>query len=149
MSYMSLPEFLRYVGTLSGVNMAVNFISSFLADWWPWYNSLPEKPKRLVMMVLSFALPVLGTIGLYLLGEVELNTDSVWAAVTAAFLAAFAGYFSSQAAHTRSLRGKPLQFPGELVPLTERVYDFADKNVPPGAVLKEVADGGKKWIVLE
>lgn len=146
---MSLPEFLQYIGTLAGVNVAVNFISSFLADWWPWYQALAEKPKRLVMMVLSFILPVLGTVGLYLLGELELNTDTVWAGLTAAFMASFAGYFSSQVAHTRSLRGKPFQFPGELIPLKEKVYDFADRNVPPGAVLKEVADGGKKWIVLE
>ncbi len=95
---MTFVEFLNYVGTSAGINAAVGFVISFLAEWWPSFEALEPKAKRLVMMVLCFVIPLAALLARVALGEM-LTVDSVWACV----LAGFSAFFGSQAAHVREL----------------------------------------------
>ena len=77
------------------------FILSFVVEWWPAYESMSSRAKRLVMMALCFVIPLVSLVGLILLGEVSLTADAVWLALVAGFSA----FFGSQAADVRNQRG--------------------------------------------
>lgn len=99
---MNLVEFLRYAMTSAGINAAVGFVLSFLAEWWPGYTELPPRAKRVIMMALCFVIPLGAALGLWLVAGDPLTVDTLWAAV----LAGFAAFFGSQAAHARVLATK-------------------------------------------
>ncbi len=96
---MTLVEFLRYAMTSAGVNAAVGFVLSFLAEWWPGYAALPPLTKRLAMMALCFVVPLGAAVGLWLIAGDPLTVETLWAAMQAGF----AAFFGSQAAHARVL----------------------------------------------
>lgn len=96
---MSLVEFLKYAGTAAGINVVIGYALSFVAEWWPGYESLGAKSKRLIMMALCLVIPLLSLAGLVLFAGEPLTVDAVWSCL----LAAFAAFFGSQAAHLRKL----------------------------------------------
>lgn len=103
---MSLVEFLEYAGTAAGINVVIGYLLSFVAEWWPGYEGLGAKAKRLIMMALCFVVPLLSLAGLEILRVAQndasipgLTVDAVWSCL----LAAFAAFFGSQAAHLRKL----------------------------------------------
>lgn len=91
---MSWTEFLVWAATQEGVNIVVGFILSFAAEWVEPFNRLGPRAQRLVMMVLSFVVPVGAMV---LLGHVD--REAVWQALSAGF----AAFFGSQGAHVRKL----------------------------------------------
>jgi len=100
---MNIVEFFLYAGTLPGINFILGFILSFLLDWWPKYGELTSKSKRLIAMGLSFVIPVTSVVGLYLLGEIAIDVNTIWYALFTGFTA----YFGSQTSHLRDLKTKP------------------------------------------
>lgn len=115
---MSLVEFLRYAGTAAGINVVVGYALSFLAEWWPGYEEVGPRGKRLIMMGLCFVIPGLSFVGLLALGEIGgPGGPGVAEALWSCLLAGFAAFFGSQAAHLRSLavdRGGPAELSGDL-----------------------------------
>lgn len=99
---MELTEFLRYAMTSAGINAAVGFALSFLAEWWPGYAELSPRAKRVVMMALCFVIPLGAAGGLWLIAGEPLTVETLWAAV----LAGFSAFFGSQVAHARALATK-------------------------------------------
>lgn len=96
---MSLVEFLRYAGTAVGINVIIGFLLSFVVEWFPEYEKLAPRWKRLVAMFLSFVIPVVSVLGLWLVGEVAVTFDVMWIALSAGF----AAFFGSQLSHARTL----------------------------------------------
>ena len=96
---VKLVEFLQYAGTSVGINAIVGFVLSFVVEWFPNYEALSSKWKRVAMMGLCFTVPVLAFVGLVVLGEQTLGAEAVWMALSAGF----AAFFGSQAAQTRQL----------------------------------------------
>ena len=97
---MTLVEFLRYAGTAVGINAIVGFALSFVVEWFPEYEALSSKWKRVTMMGLCFVVPVVSLVGLVVLGEQALTAEAAWLALSAGF----AAFFGSQAAQTRQLQ---------------------------------------------
>jgi len=85
-----------------GVNSAVGFLLSFLVEYWPKYNDLAAKWKRLVFIALSFSVPLLFTALAVATGEFGTWLDwatTWWPAIVAGAASAFAGTL----AHARKL----------------------------------------------
>ena len=101
---MTLVAFLQYAGTGLGINAIVGFILSFVVEWFPEYDGLSSRAKRLVMILLCFIVPVAALVGLVLLGDVGLSVDAVWVALSAGFSA----FFGSQVAQVRQLDVKKM-----------------------------------------
>ena len=97
---MDVVQFLKYAGSAVGINMIIGFLLSFVVEWFPEYDGLAPRWKRLVVIVLSFVIPVCSAFALWLMGEVELSYNVVWLALSAGF----AAFFGSQVAHARNLR---------------------------------------------
>ena len=135
---MTLVEFLRYAGTNAGISLVVGFVLSFVAEWVPSYEALAPKPKRLVMMGLCFAIPILALIGLWLLAGEAMTIDLVWMGLSAGF----AAFFGTQASHTRKLSSQI----APLSPLTETIYPYGGDGVPAGALLQSDGKGGQDWV---
>ena len=108
---MDLVQFLKYAGSAVGINVIVGFLLSFVVEWFPKYEGLAPRWKRLVVVVLSFVIPVSSAVVLWLMGEVELSYNVVWLALSAGF----AAFFGSQVGHARELSvevkpGDPMSF---------------------------------------
>ena len=73
---MKLVEFLQYAGTAVGINAIVGFVLSFVVEWFPEYEELGSKWKRVAMMGLCFVIPVVSLALLVLLGEQALNAGN-------------------------------------------------------------------------
>lgn len=101
---MSLTEFLTYAAG-PGINAIVGFVLSFAVEWYPDFETLDPRWKRLVTMILSFAIPVLATLGLWLISGLP-PTEELLAGLWNALQSGFLAFFASQAAHIRTL--KPL-----------------------------------------
>jgi hypothetical protein len=85
---MSENEFYAYLLTLAGINAAILFILSFVADAWDGFVLLAPKTKRFIVMGLSFLIPVGATLAMG-----NYSRESVFAALFAGFVA----YYGSQA----------------------------------------------------
>jgi len=96
---MSLVEFLKYAGTAAGINVIIGFLLSFVLEWFPEYETLASRWKRIIAMGMSFVIPVLSILGLWLTGNVALTLDVVWLGLSAGF----AAFFGSQMGHAREL----------------------------------------------
>lgn len=108
---MGMTEFLEYAGTAVGINVIIGFLLSFVVEWFPKYEGLAPRWKRLIVVVLSFVIPVTSALVLWLTGEVELSYNVVWLALSAGF----AAFFGSQVGHARELSvevkpGDPMSF---------------------------------------
>lgn len=102
---MNLVQFLEYAGTAVGINVVIGFLLSFVVEWFPRYEGLAPRWKRLVVAVLSFVIPVVSVVALWVMGEVQLSYNVVWVALSAGF----AAFFGSQVAHGRNLRARPVE----------------------------------------
>lgn len=91
---MDLTQFLQSLQTSAGINLAVGFVLSFVAEWIPGFDGASPALKRALMMVLCFVIPVVSTLmlGCY-------SQDCIWLAVVAGGSA----FFGSQVAHVRKL----------------------------------------------
>jgi len=102
---MTWPEFLGWLMG-AGLNTAVGFVLSFLADYVPWYNKLEPKWSRLVFILSCFVIPIGATVAAIATGAIDgawLDWAGVWwPAIMAGGMAAFAG----TVAHTRLLTSK-------------------------------------------
>jgi hypothetical protein len=74
-------------------------VLSFVVEWFPAYTGLPSRAKRLVMLGLCLAVPVVSLAGLVLIGVSSFNQDTGWSAV----LAGFTAFLGSQVAQARQL----------------------------------------------
>ena len=118
---MSLVEFLRYAGTAVGINVIIGFLLSFVVEWFPEYEKLASRWKRLVAMGLSFVIPVGSVVILWLVGELPLSLDVVWVALSAGF----AAFFGSQLSHARTLGAKRGRSIDQAVADDQRMYEMA------------------------
>ena len=96
---MTMVEFLRYACTALGINVIIGFLLSFVVEWFPEYEELASRWKRLVVMGLSFVIPVVSVVVLWLTGSQALTSSVVWLALSAGF----AAFFGSQVSHAREL----------------------------------------------
>ena len=118
---MSLVEFLRYAGTAVGINVIIGFLLSFVVEWFPEYEKLAPRWKRLVAMFLSFVIPVVSVLGLWLVGEVAVTFDVMWIALSAGF----AAFFGSQLSHARTLSSVPRLSVDQAISDDQRMYEMA------------------------
>jgi hypothetical protein len=95
---MTLTQFLQYASG-PGVNAVVGFVLAFLLELVPGFDGVAPRQKRLLTMGLSFVVPIAATVGLY---GLTANTDQVWAALVAGFVA----FFGSQGGHAVLMGGK-------------------------------------------
>lgn len=95
---MTFTDFLMYLQG-NGVNAAVGFLLSWVVEWWPEFEGLEAKAKRLVMMALCLVVPLLAAGVSMAMGYQPLSLESFWQAAMSGFLA----FMASQAAHTRKL----------------------------------------------
>ena len=103
---MSLTNFLTYAAG-PGINAIVGFILSFILEWLPGFTGASPRAKRLITMLLCFAVPTLATVGLCSLAG-SVTVEDMWRALSAGF----AAFFLSQAAHTRELTATTWPPPG-------------------------------------
>lgn len=99
---MEWGEFLRAMAG-PGANAAVGFLLSFTTDYWPGYEVMEAKYKRLIFISISFVIPVLATIAAIATGEFGQWADwqtTWWPAIVAGATSAFSGTL----AHTRKLQ---------------------------------------------
>ncbi|MDD5059443.1 MAG: hypothetical protein PHQ60_16420 [Sideroxydans sp.] len=103
---MSWLEFLLWLLTHEGINAALGVVLSFVFDWYPDFDSLHPRVKRLAMAGLCLFIPLLGATLLWLGGYRALSwEDLYWPAVRAGGLA----FLGNQLAHVRDLKRKPLE----------------------------------------
>jgi hypothetical protein len=97
---MSWTEFLSYLRG-PGVAAVVGVLLSYIVEFWPQYQSLESRYKRLVIAGLCFVVPVVATAlscasGMTVWGDWP---DTWWPALVAGFVA----FSSNQFAHMRKL----------------------------------------------
>jgi hypothetical protein len=97
---MSWYDFLRYVGSPLGAGAAVGVLLSLLAEYWPEYDSLAPKAKRLLFALLCFLFPLASATLLALAGFVPWSWDPLYWDALQAGAAAFA---AGTLVHTRAL----------------------------------------------
>lgn len=97
---MTLQDFLVFLQQATGIGIAIGFIMSLVVDWWPGYEKLEAKFKRLLFGGLCFSIP-LAAVGVGVaLGDYPAEFDTVfWPAIVAGFAAFGTGTFT----HTRKL----------------------------------------------
>jgi hypothetical protein len=96
---MTLVEVLEYLRG-PGINAALGILLSFIVEWFPKWDSLESKIKRIVMLLLCITVPIVATLGLVLIGAVAADDYNVW---YAAFLAGATAFSGNQIAHLRKL----------------------------------------------
>jgi len=97
---MSSQEFLSYLLTVSGINAVIGVALSYLAEMFPgWQENLSPKAKRLLMLVLSFVIPLFATVAMG-----NLDQESLWAALVVGFMAGGIGFSANQTVHIRELK---------------------------------------------
>ena len=97
---MTICELLERAGMEAGIAAILGFVLSYLVEWWPRFELLPPRIKRLLIMALSAVVIPGIIIGLqYALGcEIELTLDALRIVATGAV-----AYAASQVAHVRKL----------------------------------------------
>lgn len=98
---MSWNEFLQMM-TGPGINAAVGVLLSFTTDYWPEYDTLDPKYKRVLFYVICFLIPIVATVAAIVTGEFGTWGDwqtTWWPAIVAGMTAAGFGAL----AHTRKL----------------------------------------------
>lgn len=99
---MSWQEFLVYALTPAGIGVVVGFVLSWVVEYWPAYETWEPKYKRLVFLVLSFVVPLLGvTLSIATgAGGDWLDFQNTW---WPALVAGFTAFTAGQTAHVRKL----------------------------------------------
>lgn len=98
---MSWKEFLQLM-TGTGINAAVGMLLSLTTDYWPDYNALEPKWKRVLFFVICFLIPIVATVAAIVTGEFGAWGDwqtTWWPAIVAGATAAGVGTL----VHTRKL----------------------------------------------
>lgn len=95
-------EFTAFIDWLRGpgINAAIGFLMSFVVEWFPRWDDLAPRIKRLVMLAFCMALPLLATLLGTLTGYLDSSFALTWWPALVSGLAAFA---SSTVAHARQL----------------------------------------------
>jgi len=98
---MSWSEFLTYAAG-PGVNVIVGALLSVVVEYWPAYDALEPKWKRLGMAGLCLLVPFLATVAAVATGEFGAWGDwaTTWWPV---LLSAFAAFTGATVAHIRKL----------------------------------------------
>jgi len=92
---MPLDEFIKYAVTVGGVSALVGAILAIVAEFWPAFQDLERRWKLVVIMALSFVIPLAATgLGLYR-GIVTGTLEAVFMALQAGALS----FFATQIAH--------------------------------------------------
>ena len=97
-----IPAFDAWLVALSGplVAVAVGLILSWVVEWFPQYDNLAPRVKRLVFLVVCLAVPVVAVTARGLLGYAAWTFDPLyWHALWAGVVA----YGAGSLAHTRKL----------------------------------------------
>jgi hypothetical protein len=98
---MPWSEFLRYVAG-PGVSLVVGVLISVIVEYWPAFDLLLPRWKRLAVAGFSFAVPVLATVLAVVSGEWGQWGD--WAGTWwPALVSGFAALSAATLAHTRKL----------------------------------------------
>lgn len=99
---MSFADFLDFLRG-PGINAAIGFALSFGAEYIPHFEDLAPKYKRLLILALSFVIPLAATLAGFFAGYYEGGFEgAVWPALVAGATA----FGASTMAHTRSLPGR-------------------------------------------
>lgn len=97
---MAFRDFLVFLQG-AGIMAAIGFVLSFVVKWWPQYELLSAKSKRVVMLALCLAIPVAAkALELAGYGGAWADFALTWWPV---LVAGFSAFTSSQVAHTRKL----------------------------------------------
>lgn len=97
---MTFPEFLLYLMQHNGVQAVFGFLMSFVFEGWNWLDNLPSKAKRIVVLAIHLAIPLLAAVTSMAAKYQPWSFEAtVWPALTAGFLA----FVGSQVAHIRKL----------------------------------------------
>jgi len=97
---MTFPDFLTYLRTPNGIAIALGFALSFLVEWWPTWNDLQPKAKRLLFLAFNLAIPLLAALAAGAAGYEPWSFETlIWPALVAGFLS----FSSGTIAHLRKL----------------------------------------------
>ena len=96
---MTLIDFLNYLRG-PGIDAALGVLLSFIIEWLPNWDTLAPRSKRVFTLLICLAIPLLATVGLALMGAVDVTLpDTWWLAVMSGAMA----YGGSQVAHLRKM----------------------------------------------
>ena len=98
---MDYVEFIDWLRTSAGIGVALGFILSFVIEsWWPKWETLLPRVKRLVVFALCMIIPVLIT----LLGSVTNVLSGSFADLWfPALVAGFSAFSATTVSHIRKL----------------------------------------------
>ena len=97
---MSWADFLRWLSTPSAVTVVVGVLLSYLIEFWPQYEAMPARFKRLLFGGMCLAVPLLSALVGAATGVFTWTWEpTFWGALVAGFTA----FASGTAAHTRKL----------------------------------------------
>lgn len=84
-----------------GINAIVGVLLSILVEYVPRWSELDAKAKRPLILVLCLLVPILATLGLVALDQLQANDIDLW---WAALLAGATAFSTSQLAHIRLMK---------------------------------------------
>lgn len=97
---MTWCNFIELLRSSEGVAGALGVVLSFVLEWWPVFGELPARQKRVMVLAICVAIPMLATIGGYFSGCLPaLDRDAIWMAVYIGGIT----FGASQFAHLREL----------------------------------------------
>ena len=97
---MSWSNFLAYLSQPNGISAAVGALLSIILEYWPQFDALASRYKRLVFFVLCMAVPLAGAALGILTAEWPAGFEATfWPALVAGFVA----FASGTALHARKL----------------------------------------------
>lgn len=95
----SLAEFLEMFRTPNFVTVATGVVLYFILDFYPQFESLAPRIKRIVAMALSFLLPLIAWAVSVGLGYAPADAETVWQFIAAGGMA----FLASQGVHAKDL----------------------------------------------
>ena len=97
MSWLQFCEFLRG----PGINTAIGVLLFFAVEWWPAFETLAPRMKRMAVLILCMVIPLLATLASVVSLGLPLGdwSGTWWPAI----VAGAAAFSASTVAHTRKL----------------------------------------------
>lgn len=83
----------------AGIGAVLGWLLSYVVEWWPAWETLPAREKRIALLLLCLAIGIALLLLSWQLCGAALDQEAVWAALTAAF----AAFTASQVSHIRKL----------------------------------------------
>lgn len=97
---MNWCGFIDLLRASEGVAAGLGIVLSFAAEWWPAFVDLSSQKKRVLVLLVCVAIPMLATVGGYFSRCIEaLDRETVWQAVYIGGIV----FGASQFAHARNL----------------------------------------------